>query len=440
MAGMDLNSGALAPVVEEVHAEHLSVTGTIPQELNGMLIRNGPNPFSGRFSGDDVLDWWPEAAMLHGLRFEQGRVSSYTNRWVRTRNWADAMMAGNADDYVQTNPNVNVIKHAGSILALAEGGVPLAIDGALNTLGLPASHPGLTNGMTAHPKIDPGSGEMMTFQQAWMPPYLRYMVFDAQGQEIVNQIIDLPSPSMMHDMAITQTCSVFLDLSVSLDPALLAQGVRIPVRWYEDRPSRIGVLPRHGGQVRWFEIDPCFIQHVVNAFDDDGEIVLDVARYPWYFKFDPHKMAFASNPLANLWRYRLDPVRGTVQARQCSDEYIELPRVNESATGQAYRYLYAVVQPNQQEMRGVIKHDLETGTQTRHTVQPGDANSEPVFVARRGAIAEDDGWIFVCVYRRATDTTDVLILDAGDISGDPLAVVHLPVRVPAGFHGAWIEP
>ncbi len=439
MAPVDLNSGVLAPVSDETSITNLTVSGHIPDDLNGTLVRNGPNPLSGRFEGSDVLDWWPEAAMLHALRFGDGKALEYRNRWVRTRAWAENS-GEHAQNHIETNPNVNVIHHSGTTMALAEGGVPLAIDARLHTLGVPVTHAGLADGMTAHPKIDPVTGELVAFRQDWAPPFLRYMVFDPSGQRVVNQEVDMASPSMMHDMAITQRWSVFIDVSVSIDFALFEQGFRIPIRWYDDRPSRIGLVPRAGGAATWIEIEPCFVLHVVNAYDeDDGTVVLDVARCPWGFRFDVGNAQFESNPLASLWRYRIGPAAGSSYAKQLDPSHIELPRINESLTGQPYRFVYAVEQPTDEEMRGIVKYDLKARCIERYEVAPGDQNSEPVFVPRRDAVEEDDGWVLASVYRGDSNTSDVIILDAKDISKNPVATVHLPRRIPAGFHGAWIH-
>jgi carotenoid cleavage dioxygenase-like enzyme len=153
MAAIDSNIGALAPVVNEVDLVDLCVVGEIPRDLNGALVRNGPNPLRGRFEGNDVLSWWPEAAMLHGISFRDGRVMGYKNRWARTRQWARVHDPDIAPSLLDTNPNVNVLHHAGEILALSEGGAPLAITAELQTLGATRRHLGLAGGMTAHPKV-----------------------------------------------------------------------------------------------------------------------------------------------------------------------------------------------------------------------------------------------------------------------------------------------
>jgi len=440
MITIDLNSGATAAVLNEVHLVDLPVTGTIPQDLSGVLIRNGPNPLRGHFNGHDVLDWWPEDAMLHGISLQGGRATSYRNRWARTKRWAHVHDPDASPMLLDTNPNVNVLYHAGEILALAEGGVPLAITAELETLGATRSHPGLANGMTAHPKVDPQTGELMSFRADWKKPYLRYAVTDANGMPSVGLDIEMSSPSMMHDMAITATRSIFLDLNVGYDFSMLSRGHRMPLRWRDDHKAKLGIIARNGGDVRWFEIAPCFIQHVVNAYDaDEATVVLDAVRYPRYFRLEEDGLTFETPQLGVLWRYVIDLDRGTVIEKQMADICIELPRINEGRTGRPYRFLYAAEQPTNTEIRGVVRYDLESGSIQRYRVPEGDSNSEPVFVARPTSSVEDDGWLLVCVYRHATDTSDLVILDGKNIESTPIATVSLPRRIPAGFHGAWLS-
>ena len=409
-------------------------------DLNGTLIRNGPNPFAGKFAGTDVLDWWPEAAMLHGISFAGGEVTQYRNRWVQTQNYA----AYNREDVtaqVNSNPNVNVIEHAGEVLALAEGGPPVRVNTSLQTLGQSDSHPALNAGVTAHPKIDARTGELMCFRADWAAPFLTYGVLNRDGKQTVALEVDLAKPSMMHDMAITALHSILMDLNVGYDFSMLNEGYRIPICWDDQRKSRLCVLARDGSTMKWFEIEPCFIQHVVNASERSQDVIeLDVVRYPWYFKRDLQNKGFLPNPLGVLWRYTIDLVRGNVVERQLDDLNIELPRISESFIGYPNRYVYAVVQPTDQEMRGVVCYDLMTNSRQIHEVAAEDQNSEPIFVPKAGApsFSENDGYILVCVFRQASDTTEIRILDAADISRAPLATVALGRRVPAGFHGAWI--
>ncbi len=439
MTQIDLNFGPAAAVLDEVDLVDLPVIGAIPKELAGVLVRNGPNPLRGRFKGNDVMDWWPKDAMLHAITLHGGRATSYRNRWARTKRWADVYQPDASLTLLDTNPNVNVIIHAGEILALAEGGAPLAITAELETLGASRYHPGSVNGMTAHPKIDTQTGEMMSFRADWTKPFLRYCVTDPNGTPSIDIDIEMSSPSVMHDMAITATHSIFLDLNVGYDFSMLSRGYRMPLCWRDDHKARLGVIPRHGGELRWFEIAPCYIQHVVNAYDADAAtVVLDAIRYPTYFRLTDQGSTFEALPLGVPWRYVIDLDRGTVTEHQIADVCIELPRINERRTGHAYRYFYAAEQPTNTEFRGVVRYDLESGLIQRYRVPEGDQNSEPVFVARPNSSVEDDGWLLVCVYRQSTDTSDLVILDGKNIEAPPVATAKLPRRIPAGFHGAWL--
>ena len=438
----DLNSGVLAPVHDEVLVTDPDVVGKIPPELNGTLIRNGPNPFGGQFAGHSMLDWWVGSAMLHGVAFEGGEALWYRNRWIRSgqyRRHFESPVAMNPES--DQNTNVNVVFHSGQILALGEGSLPFAVTPELETLGSARINRTLPGGMTAHPKIDPESGEMVLFRGDWQAPYLSYGVLQRDGEPLVSQAVAIESPCMMHDFAITKHYSIFLDLSVGFDFSLLQSGAPMPLRWLDHRPSRLGVLPRHGGQPVWFEIEPCFIQHVVNAWDGPGgEVVIEAVRYQEFLRFDRATGRFAANPLGYLWRYSMNVDTGKVTETQVDDRAIELPRIDERRTGRQSGYLYAVMQPSDREMRGVVRYDRATGTSEQHSIPEGDQNSEPIFVPRNIDSAEDDGFVLTCVYRRDTDTTDVLILDAANIAREPLATVRLPRRIPAGFHGAWLGP
>lgn len=433
---VDLNAGALAPVADEATLTTLAVTGSLPADLAGTLIRNGPNPFTGAFEGTGMLDWWPEAAMVHGIRLREGAALEYANRWIRTRQWAGHFDPDSATAYPETNPNVNVIRHAGRVLALAEGGPPVALHAGLETGPVPA---GLEAGITAHPKLDPESGELIWFRSSWAEPYLVYGVSGADGRVAVEQTVDLPGPAMMHDCAITEHYSLLLDGNVAYDLSLFEKGLRIPIRWFDERTARLGVIPRAGGAVRWFTIAPCFIQHVANAYEEEDRLVLDAVRYDHFLRLDAGSNDFEANPLGRLWRYEIDLVSSQVRERPLADPDMEMPRINEARTGRRHRFVYGVLQPSDREMRGVVKVDVENGAIHAHVPPVNDQNSEPVFVPDPGRPgAEDGGWLLFCAYRAATDSTDLVVLDAQQVEAPPVASVHLPRRIPAGFHGSWL--
>lgn len=438
MSRFDLNKGALSALTAEYDVTTIPVSGEIPRELNGTLLRNGPNPLNGEFNGHDLLSWWPEAAMFHGLYFENGTAVRYRNRWARTRHWGMHNDGKNLNHLLDTNPNVNFIRHADEILALAENGKPLAINADLESIG-PSQQPGVRDGVSAHPKKDPSTGELVTFRTDWNQPWLTYGVTGPDGKELYRTEIDIPSPIMMHDMAITSSHSVLLDLGVAFDFGMIQQGFTIPIRWHEERSCRIGVIARHGGAVLWIPIQSCFIQHIANAYNtDNNTIVLEAVRYPWFLKPASHGKNFLPNPLGVLWRYTIDLENESVQESAMDDRGIELPRIDESLTGKKYNYVYAAEQPTNIEIRGVIKYQLNSGQTSSYAIAQGDQSGEPVFIPREKQSREDDGWLLVYVYRANTDSSDLIILDAQRIEAGPVASIHLPLRVPAGFHAYWL--
>ncbi len=438
MSEFDLNQGALAPLSTELDVLSLQVSGNIPSELNGVLLRNGPNPLSGRFEGHDILSWWPEAAMFHGMYFEDGKVMRYRNRWARTRQWGAHHSNDDVGSMLDSNPNVNFVSHAGEILALGEGVIPLSINTDLKSLG-ESQQKGIKDGVNAHPKKDAVTGELITFRTDWNEPWLSYGVTDSNGVQIFAAEIEVPAPMMMHDMAITSTHSILFDLGVAFDFSMLQKGFNMPLRWHEERECRIGVIPRLGGTVQWFQIESCFIQHIANAYNENEHtLIVAAVRYPWYLRANISKIKFDDNPLGVLWRYSINLNTGVIYEAQLDDSGIELPRIEDTRVGRNYDILYAAKQPTNEEIRGIVKYNLKTGRSQSYEIPPGDQNGEPVFVEKENPVSEDAGWLLVYVYRKGTDTSDLLILDATDIECGPHATVHLPHRVPAGFHASWI--
>ncbi len=432
----DLNAGVLAPVADEVDVFDLPVEGRIPDELHGQLIRNGPNPYDGAFTGATMLDWWVAPSMLHAIAIDGGRARWYRNRWVHNDAWATHHRRSPLPG-IGVNTNVNVIANGDRILALGEGAPPVEIDRELNTIGAVTFDGALPNGMTAHPKLDPATGDLRFFRADWQEPYLQ-LGSVSRGQT-VNHLRDVPldRPVMMHDFATTERFDLVLDLNVVYDFSLLEHGVPIPLRWDDEHRTRIGAVAKDGANTIWFDIQPCFVQHVVNAYENGDLLVLDAVRYPHFLRFDDARSTHTPNPLGVLWRFELDLKTGSVVETQLDDRAVELPRIDDRRIGIEHRQLYAVEQPTDAEMRGVRSYDLRTGEQDRFDVPPGDQNSEPVFVP--SSIAGDRGWLLVCVYRAERDATDVVVLDAFDLSAPPEATIRLPRRIPAGFHGAWIS-
>jgi carotenoid cleavage oxygenase len=251
--------------------------------------------------------------------------------------------------------------------------------------------------------------------------------------------IPVPGPIMLHDVGITDSSIVILDLPVTFQLDALEQGFPFPYRWDPDYTPRVGVLPRDGdaADVRWAEVEPCYVFHPLNAYDlPDGRIVMDVSRHPRMFASDFNGPDEGS---PTLDRWTIDPTPGKVLEERLDDRGQEFPRVDERLVGKPHRYGYCASFASGPITHGaLVKHDLERGTSTVHAYGDGRASGEGVFIPRSDDAAEDDGWVMSLVYDAATDRSDLVILDAQDFAGEPAATVHLPQRVPYGFHGNWI--
>ena len=258
-------SGNWEPMQNEMSTNDLDVDGQLPKELNGLYLRVGPNPSRGWSP-----HWFFGDGMLHGITLQDGKATSYRNRFVRTRvfegdagdNPMDAM-----GDMTMGVANTHVIRHAGRILALEEGHFPYEVNSGLDTIG-PWDFDGeLTTSMTAHPKICPVTGEMLFFSYfAFEPPYLTYHRADADGRLVQTEPIEIPNMVMMHDFNVTRNHVVFMDLPLTFKLEAVGDGA-LPFRFDRDAGARLGVMPRDGSNsdVVWYEIDPCYVFHPVNS-------------------------------------------------------------------------------------------------------------------------------------------------------------------------------
>jgi carotenoid cleavage dioxygenase-like enzyme len=438
-------TGHLAPVADEISAVDLPVEGALPRELTGRYLRNGPNPLPG----DPSNHWFTGHGMVHGIRLREGRAEWYRNRWVRTKALAGQSMFtpdGTIDRTVGV-ANTHVIAHAGRIMALVESSFPHVLTPELDTVGTCDFDGRLTTAMTAHPKTDPVTGELHFFGYGFMPPYLTYHRLSAAGELVTSAEIAVPGPTMMHDFAITDRHAIFLDLPITLDLGRLATGM--PYGWNDAYGARIGVMPLdRPGEVQWFDVDPAYVFHVGNAHTDDaGRVVLDAARYAapdavamWdRLGHDPagHAAAAAATGAARLHRWVFDPRTGTVTETPLDDRSVEFPTLDDDRVGRDARYRYAVSDAGGKA--AVVKFDAATGTLREHALDDDTVAGEAVFVPSAAPDrAEDDGWLLTITTRRDGSASQLLVLDATDVGGRPVAAVTLPRGVPTGFHGSWI--
>jgi carotenoid cleavage dioxygenase len=450
--------GPFEPIRFECDAADLVVAGTLPADLAGTLYRIGPNPQyapRGRYNplqGD---------GMVHAFTIEDGRVA-YRNRWVRTRQWtlehaagralfatsgdpreADSSVAGKPTDGVA---NTHIVSHAGRLFALEEGHGPIEIDPlTLATIGPYSFDGALPRNMTAHPKIDPETGEMLFFANFPSRAFdgaLAFYVADARGAIARSASIAGPFPALVHDFAITRERVVFVVCPATLSLERLRRGAP-PIAWEPALGTRVGVFSRTAPeQIRWHRGDACMAWHTLNAYDDGERVVVDVCQQdaPAFPAADG-----TPNPDASLRQYltrwTLDPTTDSAKATRLSDVVCEYPRIDESRTGLSYRYGYfaAIGGPGTGDpcQRAIARFDHATGAMQTYHLGSRCAVSEPVFVARRGAPAQGDGYLLATVFDEDRNASHLAVFDAGDVTAGPIARAHLDHRVPMGFHGSW---
>jgi carotenoid cleavage dioxygenase len=450
--------GEFAPVNEEYTLTDLDVEGTIPDHLDGRYLRNGPNPI-GEID-PELYHWFIGDGMVHGIRIRDGKAEWYRNRWVR----ADGLGA-----------NTNVIGHAGKTLALVEGGLAnYELTDELDTVGVCDFDGTLSGGYTAHPKRDPETGELHAVSYSFQRGNtVQYSVIDATGRARRTVDIEVGGSPMMHDFSLTEKHVVFYDLPVTFDARQAAEmtvprGLRLPARlmlsaligrvripdpftastpkadgadrrfpysWNPKYPARVGVMPREGGNadVRWFDIEPCYVFHPMNAYDEDDTIVLDVVRHPKMFATD-HRGPNEGAP--TLERWTVDLADGKVRESRFDDRGQEFPRVDERLMGRRHRYGYAAGFEDAAGTGNLFKHDFVGGDAKVRSFGREKSLGEFVFHPSSDDSAEDDGVLMGYLYDRPSDRSELAILDAQTLQD--IARIKLPHRVPAGFHGNWV--
>jgi carotenoid cleavage dioxygenase len=364
------------------------------------------------------------------VRLEGGRAAWYRNRWIKTGEQTPGPMPPMYD-----SSNTNVMAHAGRLLAMTEGSMPYVLDDELETVertdlgGVPS--------YTAHPKVDQATGELLGFRYWFDEPYAEYFAVDATGRLTRRVPIDTTGPVMMHDFSVSERYAVFYDLPVTFRIDLaLDPSVPFPFAWDDEYPSRIGVLPRdpaEGDAVRWFDIDPCYVFHPMNAYDEGDTVVLDVVHHPEVFRRTERSGELPMH--TTLQRWRVDLAAGKVLQETIDDRPQEFPQVDPRVAVHRHRIGYAMASDDGGEQgSGIVKHDLATGARTVFESGPGRRNGEASF-APAGA-GEDEGYLLTFVHDEATDRSDLVVVDASDMT--QVAAVHLPTRVPFGFHGTWV--
>ncbi len=479
--------GFLAPVGAEVTATDLEVTGHIPAHLDGRYLRNGPNPAAE--VDPATYHWFTGDGMVHGVALRGGEARWYRNRWVRSPAVCATLGEPVSDridpraGMLSVGANTNVLTHAGKTLALVEAGVAnYELTDELDTVGTCDFDGTLPGGYTAHPHRDPRTGELHAVSYSFARGRtVQYSVIDTNGHARRTVDIEVSGSPMMHDFSLTDKYVVIYDLPVTFDPvqvlpasvprwlqlparlvmqsvvgrvripspiAAMAnrdkrRAVGLPYAWNPDYPARIGVMPREGSNcdVRWFDIEPCYVYHPLNAYSEvrDGAevLVLDVVRYSRMFDRDRRG---PGESLPTLDRWTINLTTGAVSTECRDDRSQEFPRINETLLGGRHRFGYTVgidggFVAAAEMSTPLYKHDYATGSKVVATLDPDLLMGEVCFVPNPAASAEDDGILMGYGYHRGRDEGQLLLLDAQTL--ESMATVHLPQRVPMGFHGNW---
>ncbi|OMO61931.1 Carotenoid oxygenase [Corchorus capsularis] len=379
--------------------------------------------------------------------------------------------------------NTNVIEHSGRVYSISETDLPQEIDMlTLKTLGVWDFNGAWNRPFTSHPKKAPGTGELVIMGINPTKPYVEVGVISADGKKLVHRVdLKLNRCILSHELSVTQRYNIFMDYALTINIGRLVGGGQI-LKYDKQGCARIGVMPRYGDadSIKWFGVKPNCTFHIINSFEDGDEIVVrgcralesvipgpdqGVDRFEWFSRKFRHLDQSTHEDeviFPRPYEWRLNMKTGHVKERNLTGTQftMDFPMINEAFTGLKNKYGYAQVrdciassnsgmakygglaklsfeEPNtsismRQQEEGLIKEEY-------HMLEENTFCTGATFVPKQGGSEEDDGWIITFVHNEDTNTSQVLIIDAGkNFSGVPIAKITLPCRVPYGFHGAYI--
>jgi len=450
------------------------VEGEIPADLEGTLFRNGPGRLE--LGGQRYRHPFDGDGMVCAIAFQNGRAH-FRNRFVRTEGFLAEQQAqkilyrgvfgtqkpggllANAFDLRRKNiANTNVIYWGGKLLALWEAAEPYRLDPrTLATLGPDDLNGGLKPGepFAAHPWIDPASeldgGEPCLVNFSITPGLsTRITVYELNlaGDVVRRHSQSVPGFAFIHDFAITPRYCIFFQNAVSFNPlpfVLGQKGAGECVEFHPEKPTQVVIIPRQGSHEKQvIPVDSGFVFHHVNAFEDGETLVVDSISYDSLPTLEPGQdyceVDFEALAPGQLWRFRFDLAAGSVQKEKLDERCVEFPVVHPERVGRDYRYLFAGAAhapTGNAPLQGVLKVDLQTGDRQLWSAAPYGYGSEPIFVPRPGATAEDDGWVLVLIYNAERQKSELVILDGRDLTKGAIATLRLQHHVPYGLHGSF---
>jgi carotenoid cleavage dioxygenase len=472
-------TGPWRPQACEWDADDLSVIdGELPRDLDGVYLRNTENPLHPAMKAYHPFDG---DGMMHLVGFRDGKAF-YRNRFVRTDGFSEENEAGGplwpglaepvglaqrdygwgARTLMKDASSTDVIVHRGTALtSFYQCGDLYRVDPFTgDTLGKQEWNGAFPFdwGVSAHPKVDDKTGELLFFNYSKQDPYMHYGVVDANNDLVHYVDVPLPGPRLPHDMAFTENYAILNDFPLFWEPEYLQRNAHV-ARFHRDMPSRFAVIPRRGqtSQIQWFEADPTYVLHFTNAYEDGDEIVLD-----GFYQGDPEptdnglgdkwQRAFRFLALdrmqARLHRWRFNLVTGGVREEQLSDSITEFGMINAGNAGAAYRYTYAATgKPGWFLFDGLVKHDLQTGAEEHFAFEDGVYGSETAMAPRSnvaagaapraGSTGEDDGYLVTITTDMNADASYCLVFDAARVGDGPVCKLALPERVSSGTHSTW---
>ena len=464
---MDLSAfpylqGNYAPIDEErdFGESQLRVEGKVPEKLVGAYMRDGanvayqPNHYVYPLDGD---------GMVHSVYFKDGHVC-YKNRWVQTSHLkterqfdrtiygsvgkllevpAEVIAGGGEPNPIRNTANTNVLYHGGKLLAMWEGGFPHLLNNDLSTVGLYDYEGALKPGdaLTAHPKICPDTGQLISCTQRWDSANYYVQIFDARGGHMKTIPVEFERKGIIHDLQITDNYVVifYAPSFHSVEKAMKGEN---PFMWEPEKGTTIIAIPRDGsGKNVVFETEAFFSWHFCNGFEQGGKIIID---YVWInsIPFTQDQGTGVEKQPRRMYRMGLDLATRQVTNEQFSDVFCEFSRVDERRMGKDYRYGFAASSNRDWgDAHGYNctgRFDFQTG-ETKLWEFGAEANAgEPTHVPNPDSDREEDGWIMNFVYT-PDEGAFLSILGAGDFDNGPVAKVYIPGRVPNGFHGNWMQ-